>query len=100
MRITKEFSSYNHRRYSRPWIAKVTGWPVGSQPTLQWGTFLGQEGEAGECEIEAEPGDLIRWGQKDNRNPKYSTAYWGKVEADGMITTLTAVEARRAYERH
>jgi hypothetical protein len=63
MRVTREFGSYNSRRYGRPWIAKLVAWEVGKQPVLSWGSNV----DAHNVEIEAEAGDIVRWGQRDNR---------------------------------
>lgn len=94
-RVVVEFGSYNDRRYSRPWIAKVTSWPVGAAAKLQFGHYLGTDA-GGEAEIQAARGDIVRWGQKDNRG-KGSTAHWGVVQADGSIAECTESEARGAY---
>lgn len=102
MRIFVEFSSYNQRRYGRPWIAVVTSWPVGGKPEIRWGSYLGdsRNGEGGEAEIEAEPCDIVRWGQKDNRGGN-TEANWGIVQADGHTLSCDAKEARQAWEnRH
>lgn len=72
MRVVFEFGTYNARRYGKPWCAKVVNWPVGSVPDIQWGAYLG-DSSGGECEIEAEPGDIVRWGQKDHRNIRNSS---------------------------
>ena len=98
MRITKCFGSYNQRRYGRPWIAKITDWPMGGHPEVMWGSFLGNSssGEAGEAEIEAEPGDVIKWGQKDHRGGN-TEVYWGVVKSDGSLETVDAQTARQAW---
>ena len=97
VRVTRSFGSYNGRRYSKPWIALVTSWPVGGRAELVFGSYLG-DNYGGEAEIMARPGDIVRWGQKDTRNPKYTTAEWGKVCEDGSIENLTMAEARKAYQ--
>lgn len=99
MRVTVSFNSYNERRYGTPWIAKVTTWPVGGKAELQFGGYCGdsRHGGAGEAEIDAEVGDIVRWGQKDNRNAKGTEANWGIVEGNGTIKDLTASQARELY---
>jgi hypothetical protein len=84
MKIVKETSSYNNRRYGRPWIAVVdfTHDPNGS---FQWGTWIGQQGEDGELSIECEVGDVVAWGKKDFRKPRNSTPNWAVVESDGTL---------------
>ena len=97
-RVTVDFPSYNEKRYGSPWIARVTLWPVGSRPDLVFGNYLGdhRNGGAGEAEVLAKPGDIVRWGQKDNRGNN-TEAYWGVVNDDATITRLTEAEARKAY---
>lgn len=97
--VTIKFGSYNEKRYSKPWIARVFSWPIGGHASVEWGNFLGGPGEAGECEIEARIGDIIRYGQKDNRNPRHTDANWGVVEPDFLIRPVTMVEARKLYKR-
>lgn len=97
MIITVQFPSYNERRYSKPWIAKVVSWAPGQHPEINWGSFNGRPGEAGEAEIEAVAGDVIRWGQKDNRNPRGTECNWGIVNDDGSITNCSASEAAKAF---
>lgn len=91
MRITKSFNGYNKRRYGRPWIAKVAGWD-GPRPDLAWGAYHGDD-DGGYCEVEAAPGDIVRWGQKDNRGGNTS-ADWGIVGEGGEVLEVTAAAAR------
>lgn len=95
MRIAIKFGQYNERRYGKPWIAKVISWAVGGQPELDWGGFIGDTW-GGECEIEAEPGDIIRYGQKDHRGNKTDNN-WGVVNSEGIIKGITPVEARKLW---
>ncbi|RZS31722.1 hypothetical protein [Corticibacter populi] len=94
-RVAIAFDSYNGRRYSRPWIARVTAWPVGGKPTLDWGNYVGSD-SGGEAEVNAKPGDIIRWGQKDGRG-NGTRAYWGVVAEDGSVDRVTEVQARNAF---
>lgn len=91
MRVTFKVGSYNSRRYLRPWIAKVTEWPIGRGVRLSFGGNVG----AHLAEIEADPGDLVRYGQKDMRG-RGSINAWGRVEDDGSISDMSA-EAARDY---
>ncbi len=95
VRITRTFSSYNFRRYSKPWMARVTAWPVGGKPELEFGRYLGND-DGGEVEIMARPGDIIRWGQRDGRGNK-TVNNWGVVEADGTLREITQAEARTLF---
>jgi hypothetical protein len=97
-RYAVTFSGYNSRRYSRPWIARITEWPVGGQPVLQWGAFVGND-DGGEVEIMAAPGDIIRYGQKDTRKLSGSMNEWAVAEADGTLRTVTPAEARTTGRR-
>ena len=95
MRVLKKFGSYNQRRYSRPWIAVVTSWPTGGKPEVKWGSYLGDD-DGGETEIEAQVGDVVRWGQKDGRGGN-TEAYWGIVQDDGSILDCEAAGARKHW---
>lgn len=90
MRITWAVGGYNQRRYGRPWIAKVSAWPVGKTPMLDFGVSL----DAYNVEIEAEVGDVVRYGQKDKRGGKNTESHWGIVNSDGSIQEMPATEAR------
>lgn len=91
MRVTFEVGSYNRRRYSPPWIAKVTSWPIGNGAELDFGGRVGNY----TAEIDVKPGDLVRYGQKDMRG-QGTISRWGKIEEDGSIKNLTP-EAARCY---
>ena len=97
MKIEKEFGRYNAKRYSWPWIAKVTAWPTGQRAELAFGEYVGND-QGGVAEIEAEPRDIVRWGQKDYRNPKYTEARWGIVQADGSIVECEMRYARARFQ--
>lgn len=96
MRVSRRHGYYNQRRYSRPWIARITEWPVGGKPDVEWGRYIGDDG-GGETEIEANPGDIIRIGQKDHRGGNTS-ADWYIVQPDGSLSGSDAVEARKAWD--
>jgi hypothetical protein len=95
MRVTMKFEPYNPKRRARPYIAKVVGWPVGRRAQIEWGTYLGDEG-GGEAEVEARPGDVVRHGQRDERNHK-GNAKWAVVQADGALKECTELEAARTF---
>jgi hypothetical protein len=81
--------TYNSRRYSKPWIAKIKSWPVGKQSVLEFGasyeTF---------AEVDAIPGDVIRFGQKDSRGQNTTNTY-GLVQEDLQILEVSELEARQ-----
>lgn len=91
--VVVETKMYNERRYGRPWIAVVTKWDVGARPVLSFGAWLGRDGQAGQLEIKAAPGSIVRHGQKDYRGGK-GIDEWAIVEADGSLRDVTQVEAR------
>jgi hypothetical protein len=92
MRVTVEFGGYNSRRYGRPWIAKIVTWPIGGRPELEFGSNVG----AYLVEIDAKPGAIVRWGQKDHRGNN-TTAEWGVVQLDGDIKDVLAETAREHW---
>ncbi len=96
LRYAESFSSYNARRYSRPWIARISAWPVGGKAEMQFGSYLGNDG-GGEVEIMAMPGDIIRYGQKDGRG-NGGMSEWAIAQADGSLTVVDQAEARKAYK--
>lgn len=97
IRVSQSWCSYNERRFGKPWIARVTAWPVGDKPALEFGGFMGQPGQAGDTEIMARPGDIIRSGQKDFRGSKTDND-WYVVQPDGSLKAVTQAEARKQWE--
>lgn len=95
VRVAIQMGSYNQRRYSRPWIGVITSWPVGGKPEIKWGCYVGDE-SGGELEIMAQPGDVIRHGQKDLRG-NGSESNWAVVTPDGSLRDVDAAEARKLY---
>ena len=87
-RVTRTFAAYNSRRYGRPWIAKVTAWPIGKPPVLEFGCTVGLT-----AEVDAEPGAIVRWGQKDLRGHN-TEACWGPVRPDLTVAETDAEGAR------
>jgi hypothetical protein len=98
MKITIDTSSYNERRYGKPYIGVLN--PTDGR-VIRWGTWIGTAGEAGILEVDAAPGDVIIKGQKDNRGNNgtsdyavimadYSLEYMSKAKA---IKTARAIQA-------
>lgn len=88
MEITKTTGSYNQRRMGKPWIAKVDfSNPKGD---FTWGDWTGDHynGGAGILSINADPGDIIATGQKDNRQPRNSAPDFFVVGATGNLLSL------------
>ncbi|MDR2710720.1 MAG: hypothetical protein LBB65_05255 [Burkholderiales bacterium] len=97
VRVSLQWNAYNFRRYGKPWIARITAWAVGATPDLEFGGYVGSADEGGELEITARPGDLLRYGQKDTRNPRGTINEWAVVEAGGTARLITAAEARAIF---
>jgi len=94
MKIERNTSSYNERRYSRPWIAKVDF--SDSKGNFIWGQWIGRQGEEGILIIDANSGDIIAMGQKDLRKPRNSAPDYYEVLSDG---TLSSIESKAAAYR-
>ena len=97
MIISKEFSGYNHRRYSRPWGAKIT-FPDNIKPVYSFdGYWSGDSrGSHGEVSIKAEVGDVLAFGQKDLRGNGTNKAFY-VVEEGGTLREVDLIEARKQY---
>lgn len=95
-RVAISFDSYNPRRYSRPWIARIVAWHVGEKPELKFGHYCGDD-NGGEAEIIAYPGDIVRYGQRDGRRADKSLNEWGVVEDDYSVRDIKQTEARALF---
>lgn len=80
MYISIEFGSYNERRYSRPWGAILTFDAKGKPQYKFVGIYLGSD-RGGELVINAKPGDLIAYGQRDRRGGNTEN-HWAIVAKD------------------
>ncbi|MFA5284434.1 MAG: hypothetical protein WC347_02445 [Smithellaceae bacterium] len=98
MKIEKQTGSYNDRRYSRPWIAKVD-FSQNPNGEFLWGVWVGQPGEQGLLIIDAELGDIVASGQKDFRKPRNSAPDWYYVGEDGKLVDLDSkVDAYKKFK--
>ena len=88
MEITRETGSYNERRMGKPWIAKVDF--SNAKGEFSFGDWAGdsRNGGAGVLSINAEQGDIIAVGQKDNRQPRNSSPDFYVVRFDGSLLSL------------
>lgn len=94
MQILIDTPSYNERRYGRPYICKI----VDGQRS--WGRWTGRPGEEGELSIDADAGDLIAKGQKDNRKGGHSDDWYAVVLEDGSLEKHTAlIDGIRAQKK-
>jgi len=93
--VSKNFGDYNARRYSKPWGAIITF--DGVKPKYNFsGQFLGKHigGDgSGSVAIKCSPGDIVAFGQKDNRNPKYTENDFYIVKEDGSILAISKSDA-------
>lgn len=94
MKITIERGDYNHRRYSKPWIAKISDWSE-AKAKLEWGHYFGDD-DGGTLEIDVDDGDIVRMGQKDYRHPK-SESHWYVVESGNLRELRGESEARKLW---
>ena len=93
MRITFERRGYNARRYGKPWIAVVTDWQIGKRPEVRWGHNFTYN----IAEVDAEPGAVIRYGQKDYRRSWQSENEWAVVSENGTLIDVTPKYAREHW---
>ena len=93
--VRRGFGSYNQRRYSCPWGAIVT--LSNGKPAYNFcGFFTGnhRNGTGGDVIISnATPGQIVAFGQKDNRNPKYTENDWYVVDNEGNLQDISRNEA-------
>ena len=89
MKITINTGSYNHRRYGKPWIAKVD-FDSSAKGEFSWGEWTGDHYNGGEgvLSIDTNPGDIIAKGQKDNRQPRNSAPDFFIVSATGDLDSI------------
>ena len=96
MKLTIDTSSYNERRYGKPYIAKMNFTTSKGEP--EWGEWVGQPGSAGMLICDCEPGDIVMRGQRDNRNMKYSAPDYYIVRDDMSLAECTKVEAYKEWQ--
>lgn len=86
MEIRIETTSYNHRRYGKPWVANVD-FSQSTKGDFSWGDWTGDHYNGGEgvLTITANPGEIIAQGQKDFRKPRNSAPVFFVVNADGGL---------------
>ena len=94
MKIEIETDIYNERRYGKPWIAKVE-FHLDIKGYFQWGDWVGDPGSTGLLIVDADPGDIVARGQKDNSGKRNnnSAPRWAIVNEAGELVSCTRVEA-------
>jgi hypothetical protein len=83
------------RNYNKLWVAKITHWPSGGRPVLVFGVALDDEN----VEIDAAPGDVIRFGRKAKYSSGKSWSAWAVVQPDGDIEETTPTACRQAWDK-
>jgi len=86
MNVEIETKSYNEKRYGKPYIG-IINFSNSSEGEISWGKFIGTEGYEGLLSIEAESGDVLIRGQKDNRGSNSSPRYY-RLNSDGELIDI------------
>ena len=98
-KITIDWDVYNPRRYGRPWIATVESWRFNERPEMEFGELL--KAKVGyTTTIYAETGEVVRWGQRDNRpsgKVPNTVSGWSVVKPDGSLRDISEAEARDLF---
>lgn len=92
---SKEFSSYNERRYGAWWGAKVTFDGAKAVYDFNAATSDATHGNAGTVTIPCRPGEVIAYGQKDLRKGRGENNLL-MMRKDGSMMGGTAAELRKA----
>ena len=102
----KDFEAYNHRRYSRPWVALV----VDDKPdfSAEVGRYTSKSGEAGELVIiDPQVGQVFAYGQKDYKGRHTEIAYCVYTEkglvdvpADKLSSVQEIIEQNSSRSAH
>lgn len=96
-----ETGGYNHRRYGKPWLAKVTLGEDG-KPAFAFGQFIGDPDDGGELTVDAAVGDVVAKGQKDHRGsarnsaPTFFIVHGLSEEGLVQVSKIEAVKHLRA----
>lgn len=105
MLITIETENYDERRHGRPWLLRITAWCTDQvwPADSEGGTWINDSpGRPGRLELEAQPGDLLRHGQRDNHCPGRSLEAWCVVKSNGTLHELidrgTALDYWRSHK--
>lgn len=93
----KETGSYNERRYSSPWCARVS-FPHGAKAEYSFGDSTGKWGKSGLLRVECKPGDIIAHGQKDLRRPGNSDHTLLVMLPNGRMKEVDKTEAFRLWQ--
>lgn len=102
----KDYESYNHRRYSRPWVALL----VDAKPdfSIEVGRYTAKSGDAGELVIvDPQVGQVFTYGQKDYKGRHTEIAYCVYTEkglvdvpADKLSSVQEIIEQNSSRSAH
>ena len=92
IKFSKETSTYNEKRYGKPYIALCDE----KANAVRWGEWIGNHGFAGILEITAPVGSILMKGQKDYRGNNSVPSY-GILKEDGSVEWTSKAEAVKAY---
>lgn len=95
IKIEIKTDSYNERRFGRPWIAKVD-FSNDKKGEMFFGDWIGQHGDEGILELEANAGDIIATGQKDYRGK--SDLFYYVLKEDGTLESMTKAAAYQWFK--
>ena len=99
MKIIIETESFNGKRKSQPWIA-IVDFQQCARGVFAFGEWAGdaKNGSEGTLVIEAEAGDIIADGQKDNRNLSHSRSNFHVVLPNGDLHKIG--DKGKAFKAH
>jgi hypothetical protein len=91
MRIVVMMDAADPKEWGRVWIAKVVDWyPNHSTPQLAFGNGITRT----EAEINAEPGNLIRYGRKNQTDSQLSINKYAIAKPGGQLREVSKHAAR------
>ena len=91
------YEPYWDSNCKRPWIGRIIEWKVGKKPELEWGELSGHEGSYCSLSVEAEPGDIIRYGITHMYKYNRSVNVWAVVNDEGELELITPPKARKLW---
>lgn len=92
----RETGPYNHRRYGKPWCARVTGVDARGKLVYEWAEWTGRIGAAGVLRAACRPGEIVAWGQRDGRRADRSDHELERMDEAGRMHRISVVEAVKA----
>ena len=89
-------TSYNERRYGKPYIAQCDnlGKPI------RWGEWVGTEGYEGELHIDLQTNCIIMKGQKDHRGNKSRPVFATYIDGELSEWSENKIRIVRQFREH